>query len=68
MKRRCNICLVSKQHNVSKRHNPDVTICHECEMIIKRIANDDGVKTQLYNQNPFKTSEGLEDEVGQDRV
>ena len=22
----------------------DVTICHECEMIIKRIVNDDGVK------------------------
>jgi transcription initiation factor TFIIIB Brf1 subunit/transcription initiation factor TFIIB len=43
MKRRCNICLVNKQHNVSKRHNPDVTICHECEMIIKRIVYDTGV-------------------------
>ena len=54
MKRRCNICLVNKQHNVSKRHNPDVTICHECEMIIKRIVNDNGVKIQLNGRFHFK--------------
>ena len=44
MKRRCNICLQSKQHTHSKRHNNEVTICFECEAIIKRIVNDEGVK------------------------
>jgi len=43
MKRRCNICLQSKQHTSSKRHNHEVTICYSCEAILKRIVNDENV-------------------------
>jgi len=43
MKRRCNICLQSKQHTSCERYNNEVTICYQCAVIIKRIVNDENI-------------------------
>jgi len=41
MKRRCNICLQSRQVAVTTRFNDITTICYQCQAIIKRISSDD---------------------------
>jgi len=37
MKRRCNICLQSKDHLKTDRFNNEVTVCYECQGILTKI-------------------------------
>jgi hypothetical protein len=39
MRRRCNICLQSKDHLKSDKFNTEVTICYDCQKIITKIVN-----------------------------
>ena len=37
MKRRCNLCLQSKDHLKTDKFNNEVTICYECQGILTKI-------------------------------
>jgi len=37
MKRRCNICLQSKDHLKSDKFNNEVTVCYLCQKILTKI-------------------------------
>ena len=40
MRRRCNICLQSKDHLKGDRFNNEVTICYDCQKILTKIVNN----------------------------
>jgi len=37
MKRRCNICLVNVDHLKTDKFNQNLTICYECQKVIKKL-------------------------------
>jgi len=37
MKRRCNICLQSKDHRKTDKFSVEVTVCYDCQKIITKI-------------------------------
>jgi len=37
MKRRCNICLQSKDHLKTDKFNNELTICYDCQKVIKNL-------------------------------
>ena len=39
MRRRCNICLQSKDHLKGDRFNNEVTVCYDCQKILTKIVN-----------------------------
>lgn len=36
VRRRCNICLQSKDHLKTTKYNNEVTICNECQVILTK--------------------------------
>jgi len=37
MKRRCNICLRNVDHLRTDRYNENLTICYDCQKVIKNL-------------------------------
>ena len=45
VKRRCNLCLQSKDHLKTDKYNNTVTLCYSCQDIITKVVKENWIST-----------------------